>query len=642
MQNRFTIKDFLTVLVMALILLSVWLSMVQRDREWNRLLSIESRIGRMETALSEVQTQLDRGVVRTGAAARGDSSGPASVALDETWAVPGVAIEWQPMPGPATDPRAEPGFAVGGEFCELFEAQPAKLVPYLSQDVYGTRVLDRIVESLANFNPNTLVLRGELADAWQIDPSGLWIRAHINPLARFSDGSPLTAHDVVWTFHEFILNPEIDAVRTRSTMEDSFDKAVAINDQTVHFTFKKAVFTNVLTALGNGILPKAYYSQFTPTQINQSTGLAMGSGLFRLEQLPMGTEDLATQWTPGNDVVLQRSERYWGVRPSLDRLRFRTVKDEMARLVAFRNGEGSMMLPSSPQFNKVLREEPEFADDNFALKWINMRCGYSFIAWQCGARGNRTLPFSDKRVRQAMSMLLDRERMIRDIWEGIGVVSKGPMNPESPGSDPALKPWPYDPERAAALLAEAGWADRNEDGVLENAVGDQFEFEYTYATGGEISERLARFTKDSYARAGIRMNTRPVDWSRYQEILKMRDFDAITMGWGANAPESDPRQIYHTESIKEGGDNFVQWSCPEVDALIDQGRTTMDEATRMLVWQRFEAKVAEECPYTFIRVAPWLRFIKRDFGNVQPYRKGLEPQEFFHIGGSGSTPVTGS
>ena len=357
----------------------------------------------------------------------------------------------------------------------------------------------------------------------------------------------------------------------------------------------------------------------------------MGSGQFRMERLPAGPDQLDVQWTPGQDIVLVRNEQYWAEKPSLDRLRFRTVKDDLARLVAYRNGEGSMMFPTSPQFNKVLREEPDFEKTSYALKWTNMRCGYTFIAWQCGPRNGKLTPFTDKRVRRAMTHLLDRERMIRDIWDGIGIVAKGPVNPESPGSDPAVQPLAFDPEKAKALLAEAGWQDRNGDGVLEDGKGDPFEFEYTYATGGEISERLARFVKDSYAKAGIVVKTRPLDWSRYQEILKLRDFDAITMGWGANAPESDPRQIWHSESIKEGGDNFTQWSNKDCDALIEKGRRTMDEAERMQVWRQFEAVIAEDQPYTFVRVAPWLRFVKRDFGNVNTYKTGLQPEEFFRI-----------
>ncbi len=633
MQNRFGIKDFVFLVVLLVTLGSVWLSMVQKTRMELAQQSMSAKLADIEQQVAQVNRKLESG----GVVARGASAGTAAagngVSTDESWARPGVKVEHWAAPHCAIDPATIPGFAMGGEFTELFEAQPAKLTPYISSDVYSTRVLDRVCESLSSFDPKTLRMVGALADGWQIDPNGLWIRAHINPRARFSDGTPVTSEDVRWTYMDFINNPLIEAERARST-QDNLKEVKVVDGLTVDFMFKEAFFTNILIALGNPILPKHYYAKFEPSQINQGTGVTMGSGPFRLAKLPSGPEDLTNQWTPGQDVVLVRNEQYWAEKPSLERLRFKSIKDDLGRLVAFRNGEGSMMMPTSPQFNKVIKEEPEFEKSNYALKWTNMRCGYSFIAWQCGPRAGKGLtPFVDKRVRRAMTMLLDRERMIRDIWDGIGIVSKGPNNPESPASDPAVKPLPFDPEKGKALLAEAGWKDRDGDGILENEKGDKFTFEYTYATGGEISERLARFVKDSYGKAGIVVTTRPVDWSRYQELLKLRDFDAITMGWGANSPESDPRQIFHSESIKEGGDNFTQWVNKDCDALIEKGRRTMDEATRMEVWRQFEACIAEDQPYTFVRVAPWLRFVKKDFGNVNTYKTGLEPQEYFYISG---------
>ncbi|MFM1829728.1 MAG: hypothetical protein RLZZ558_68 [Planctomycetota bacterium] len=629
MRNGFGFKDLVMLVLLLAVAVSVWLSMVQRDRQWELLQRVDDRMAELERRLADMPSRPEPVAVARAAAGGGSR--------DASWARPGVAVQWQPPPAFATDPSGQPGFAPGGEFTEVFEAQPAKLVPYISTDVYGTRVIDSVCESLISLDPRTLTMRGRLADAWQVDPDGLWLRVHIRPEACFSDGSPVTAEDVRWTFKEFVLNPLIEAERARSLMDNISDVKV-INPSTVEFTFSKALFTNVLNAMGNPILSKRFYGQFEPGQINQATGVLLGSGPYRLERCPKGPADLDRQWTPGTDVVLVRNDRYWGPRSPLASRRFRSIKDDLARLVAFRNGEASMVIPTSPQFNKISSEEPQFAERAFMLKWVNMRCGYSFIAWQSGPRNGVLRPFHDVRVRRAMTMLLDRERMIRDIWDGIGIVSKGPMNPESPGSNPAVKPLPFDPDAAKALLAEAGWKDRDGDGVLENDKGEKFRFEYTYATGGEISERLARFVKDSYAKAGIEVSTRPVDWSRYQDLLKTRDFDAITMGWSANSPESDPRQIFHSESIKEGGDNFIQWSSPRVDALIEQGRSTMDEATRMLVWQEFEAAVAEEQPYTFVRVAPWLRLVSRDFGNVQTYRSGLQPEEFFAVHGGGAVP----
>jgi peptide/nickel transport system substrate-binding protein len=637
MNNRFGLKDLFQFVLLFVVLLLVGLSMVQKTRLELDVKSALSKLDEIEKQSAQLQRKVEQGfaerptvVVQQGGGGGGGSQ--AGAGANDAWARPGVKIERWSSPPPATDPTAQEGYAFGGEFTEIFEGQPAKLVPFIASDVYGTRVLDQVCESLGGFNPRTLKLEGHLAEAWQVDPDGLWIRARINPKARFGDGAPVTAEDVRWTYMDYILNPLVEAERFRSTM-DNLKEVKVIDEHSVEFVFKDALFTNVLTAFGIYILPKHYFSKFEPSQINQATGLIMGSGPFRIKNLPQGTNDLDVQWTPGQDVVLERNEMYWAEKPALDGMRFKSIKDELGRLVAFRNGEGSMIMPSSPQFNKVVSEEPDFVRENYALKWVNMRCGYAFIAWQAGLRAGKTeTPFSDKRVRRAMTMLLDREKMIRDIWDGIGIVAKGPMNPESPASDPAMKPLPFDPVQAQALLAEAGWNDRDGDGILENDKGDKFRFEYTYASSGEITERLARFVKSSFEKAGIIVTTRPVDWSRYQEILKLRDFDAITLSWGAAAPESDPRQIWHSESTREGGDNFVQWKNAEADRLIEKGRRTMDEAERMQVWRELEALIAEEQPYTFVRVSPWLRFVKREFGNVQTYRSGLEPQEFFKMG----------
>ena len=616
MNNRFGFKDFIQIVLLGAVLVLGWLQMVQQDRD--RVLQ-QDMLGK----LSAIEKQLSSG--RVSAPTRDGGATVAVASRDESWARPGVKIEWQEPWDFASDPRKVPGFQEGGEFTDLFEAQPAKITPFLGSDVYATRVCNRVCDSLGAYDPTTLRFVGTLADAWQQDPEGLWIRVHIRPDARFSDGEQVTAEDVRWTFKDFIFNPSIEAERTRSTL-DQIEEVKVLGPKTVEFVFNKALSFNMVAALGNYILPKHFYEKFEPAQLNSSTGLLMGSGPFRLERL-----DPSAQWSPGQDIVLVRNENHWGPRSPLDKVRFKVVNDDLARLVAYTNGEGDQTLPTSPQFVSKTKE-PDWDKNNQSLSWINMRSGYSFIAWNQGPRNGKPTPFGDKRVRQGLTLCLDREQMIRDIWEGIGVVAKGSVNPESPASDPKLKPWPFDPVKGKALLAEAGWKDRNGDGILENEKGEPFRIEFTRASGGEIYERISNFLKSSYSKVGIQIDTKVVDWSIMQEITKSRDYDALMMGWSASAPESDPRQIFHSESIKEGGDNFVQWRSAEADQLIDKIRLTLEYDARMQIWHEFEATLHDEQPYTFIRVAPWLRFVKKTIGNVHPYKTALEPWEFFRYG----------
>ena len=625
MNNRFGFKDFIQIVLAGAVLVLVWMSMLQRDREWVLQRDILEKLGAIEKKLAS-------GVVASAPVREGGSTLPAQ--RDASWARAGVPIAWQEPWGFASDPASQARFSEGGEFTEIFEGQPPKITPNIASDVYGRRVIDRVCDSLGAYDPRTLKFRGLLAAAWQQDPAGMWIRVRLRDGLRFSDGEPLTAEDVRWTFDDYIFNPSIEAERVRATL-DQIEDVKVIDPLTVEFVFNKSLSFNLEYTLGNYILPKHFYSKLQASQINSATGLLMGSGPFKLERL-----DVENQWAPGQDLVLVRNESHWGPRSPLERMRFKVVADSTSRLAAYQSNEGDMITPTSPQFVKKTKE-PGWDEKNQSLRWVNMRSGYSFICWNEGKNAGRQTPFGDKRVRQAMTLCLDRERMLKDIWEGVGVLSQGPVNPESPVFASDIKPWPFDPERGKALLAEAGWKDRNGDGILENEAGDVFEFEFIRPGSDEISERISTFIKDHYARVGIVMKVRPIDWAAMSDIMKARSFDALTMAWAASAPESDPRQIFHSESIKEGGDNFAQWNSPAADKAIDAIRLTIDFEKRRQAWKEFQAIIHDEQPYTFIRVAPWARFVKKEIGNVQMHKTGLEPWEFFRAAPAAAAPSAG-
>jgi peptide/nickel transport system substrate-binding protein len=530
---------------------------------------------------------------------------------------------WFDKPGFPHPPEEHPFFQSGGTFTEIFEGQPSTITAYRYADVYGRRLLDVVCDKLGEYDPETLKLRGVLAEAWQYDEGGRWLRVKLREDAVFSDGVPVTAEDVRFTFHDFIMNGDIEADRFRSTL-DNIEKVTALSDHVVEFTYKEPQFLNLSNALTLYIIPKHFYSRFTPVQINQGTGLLMGSGAYKLAKL-----DPDDQWRPGEDIVLTRNELYWGVRPPIETRRFFTVKESLTRLVQYLNGQGDMMRAQAEQYDLKTREK-DFNENHKAMAWSNMRAGYSFIAWQCGQRADGSdSPFSDKRVRRAMTHLLDRNQINEDIYKGLAKVATGTTPRSGPASNPAVTPWPHDTEKAKALLAEAGWVDRNGDGTLENEAGDEFEFQFTFAQGSEGTLRMVTYVKDQCASVGIRCVLRPIDWSILQDILNRRDFDAVTFAWSASAPESDPRQIWHSSQIDNQGDNWIQFNSPALDEQIDTIRTTIDFDQRMKHWHEFHAILHEEQPYTFILEIPWIRFVNRRIGNVHPVNTGLVINEFF-------------
>jgi peptide/nickel transport system substrate-binding protein len=631
MQNKFGLKDFVLMLLVSLIGVFLILSMVQDDRRWTQSQALETKIGSVEQQLARLENKIDEGVAVSsvlGGPSLMNGQGGTAVSQNADGSATdlmglGVNAESFPRPSFVSDPRGNDDYQRGGVFTEIFEAQPDKVTPILGEDVYGRRVQDLVCETLARFNPESLELEGVLAESWEYDSEGYWVRVKLRDNIRFSDGVEITAEDVRWTFHDYINNPELETESLRSIMIQ-IDHIDVLSEKVVEIHFVEPDAYNLQAALIFYILPKHFYSTFTPKQINQATGLTMGSGPYKFAEL-----DPDNQWSPGQTVVLVRNEQYWGPKPAIDERRFLSITDDTARLTAFKNGEGSMILPTSPQFVDMV-SRPDWAEQAYSLKWLNMRSGYSFVAWQCGPKGGEgeLTPFADKRVRQAMTLNLDRELMVRDIWSGLDDVAVGPVNPPSPAANPEIEPWPYDPDRAKVLLAEAGWIDRDGDGFLENERGDIFEFEFIRASGGGTAERMQKYIVDRCAAIGIRCVPKIVDWSLYNQILKTRDFDAIVLGWSASAPESDPTQIWHTNSIQNQGHNFIQWDAGQ-DVFIDKIKATLDFDERMDVFHDFHSLVHEEQPYTFIRVAKWKRFISKDFLNVHPYPKGLEQGEYY-------------
>lgn len=624
MQNSFGLKDLIVITLILGVVVSIWIAIFQDDRRWDQTQEANDRLESLERQLVRLEQQIkDRPVVV--AAQPGGQASPAAV----PWARDGVDITVSEPWGFTTNPYDDPDLVTGGEFVEIYEGQPPKLTPFTYSDVYGRRVADLVTESLGWYDPNTLKMRGRLAEAWQYDPGGEWLRVKVRDEARFSDGAPVLAEDVRWTYEDLIFNEQIEAERFRSVYSAIEDVEVVGDPATskiVEFTFKSPRFDNFEQAMGFKVLPKHIYEPWieSPTQFNQSTGLTVGSGPFRF-----ATVSPDSQWSPPSDIVLVRNEQYWGPRPPLDSYRITVISDYTTKLIAYNSGRGDMMRPNSQQFVEQ-RADSRFLENHDLRLWYNMRGGYSFIAWQCGPRnGDRLTPFHDKRVRQAMTYMIDRDKIRRDISKNLVRPATGPFLSSTPQANPDIEPYPYDPERGLELLAEAGWMDRDGDGKLEDEDGNPFTFEFTFSNGSESTLQMANSMKADFARSGIDMQLRTIDWSVLVDILNRRDFDAITFAWSASTPESDPYQIWHSDNIDNQGDNFIQWGNEDADRLIEQGRETLDFDERMKVWHELHSVYHEEQPYTFMNEIPWVRFTTKRSGNVQEYNSGLEYFEFW-------------
>jgi peptide/nickel transport system substrate-binding protein len=597
MQKRSNTRDWVLYLLVSLVILLVALAMYQIDRQWLKLADMQATMAEQAKDMRELRTAVASGAIHPQAGG-GKAAGT------------GVAPAFQR----AFAASQQPDYAQGDWSVNAFATNLKTITPLVSTDAYASDVQSYVQESLISRNPETLAWEGLIAKSWQVSADGLTITFQMRDDVTFSDGTPLTADDVVFTFN-FIMTDAIQAPRERAYYEKIKD-VKANGKYEVVFTYKEPYFEALSLAGSMGIFPKHFYGPYLkqPQAFNESKGLLMGSGPYRLPD-PKG-------WTPDKgNVELVRNERYWGdVQPSYNRILWKIIQNDSARLVTYRNGEIDAYSARPVEYAQ-LKGDPQIMGKSQNFEYMPATVGYSYIGWN-QVRNGKPTRFADKRVRQAMSYLSDVDRIIKDIFLDYGEPAVSPFSPISAQHDPALQPYKFNVEKARALLKEAGYEDRNKDGVLEDKDGKPFEFKLMYLESNEDTKRMVLLLKDLYASAGVKLVPFPQEWSVMLDVLDKKDFDAISLGWTSGL-ETDIYQMFHSSQAKTNGDNFISYKNPELDKLIDKARATVDEATRMPLWQQAERIMYEDQPYTFLFRRKTLAFIDKRIANIQMTKIGL-------------------
>ncbi|HRP97624.1 MAG TPA: ABC transporter substrate-binding protein, partial [Rhodocyclaceae bacterium] len=455
-----------------LVVVLLVLVMIQVDRQWQRMAEMTrimqeqaEDIRRTRGVLREIEQVLRSGQVAV--AGRAPAPAPAAAAADG----PPDAFER------ARRAAAQPDYAPGDWLMLAFGTGLRTITPLVSSDAYAAEVQSYVIESLLVRDPESLEWRGLVAEDWTISDDGMKITFRLRRDVSFSDGRPLTARDVAFTF-EFIMNEAIAAPRSRAYLS-KIERVTARDDYTVEFVFAEPYFNSLQLAGTMEILAEHFYRRYLddPRTFNESRGLLLGSGPYRLAD--------PERWTPDQGrVELERNPRYWGpVDGSFDRIVWRVIENDSARLTTFRNQDIDVYGARPREYQQLL-DDADLRARTQHFEYMSPTAGYNYIAWN-QQRGDAPTRFADARVRRAMSHMTDVGRIIDEVLLGYAEPAVSPFSPRSPQHDASLAPIEYNLERARALLAEAGFADRDGDGIIEGADGRPFEFELTFFQDNE-------------------------------------------------------------------------------------------------------------------------------------------------------------
>lgn len=484
-------------------------------------------------------------------------------------------------------------------------AEPGTLNPVTATDAYSGRVNDYIYESLLRRDPKTLELVPVLAESWEISEDRLTYTFHLRKDVRWQDGTPFTARDVLYSF-ERINDPAVDAAHLRNYYRD-IEKLEILDEHTLRYRYRMPYFRALEFCGGIPIVPAHVFKEgddFNQHPIGRSP---LGTGPYRF-----------VRWDTGKEIVLERNEAYWGTKPHIKRIVFKIITDNTVALHVLKKGGLDLMSLRPIQWVKQTGSA-RFQERFQKLKYYLP--SYTYIGW------NQRKPyFDDRRVRRAMTLLLDREMILQRLLFGLGTVVSGTFYVNSPEYNKSVTPLPYDPNQARALLKEAGWEDHDGDGVLDRD-GVPFRFEFLISAGSLFAEQLATILQQNLKNVGILVTIRKLEWAVFIQKIQSHEFDACTLGWSLGW-ETDPYQLWHSSQADKGS-NFIGFQNAEADRLIEEARREFDPVKRRALYHRFHEILHEEQPYTFLFTLEAMVAVDRRFENVHVYPMGLEPREWW-------------
>ena len=492
--------------------------------------------------------------------------------------------------------------AYGDTFIESLTGNISGLIPNVLSDSASFEIGSMLYSGLITRDKDLNII-GELAESWTFSQDCLDLTFNLRRNVRWHDGRPFTAADVVFTY-ETMIHP-----KTPTAYREDF-KAVADvaapDPYTVRVHYRQP-YAKALQSWGLWMLPRhlleSYVREGRLREAPQNRSNPVGTGAYRFGE-----------WKPGEKVVLVANPDYFEGRPHLGRVVYRIIPSQATIFLELKAKGVDAAGLTALQFKRQT-EYPAFRKAYH--KYEYPANAYTYLGFNL-----KDPRFADRRVRQAIAHAINKRELIDGVLLGLGREATGPYKPGTWAHNPDVPTYPYDMAKARALLADAGWTETNADGVLVR--NDQpFTFELLTNQGNDERKKVAEIVQASLKELGIQVDIRVIEWaSLLKEYIKKRRFEAIILGWGIGL-DPDQYEIWH--SSKTGPDelNHISYANPEVDALLEQGRTSCRQAERKKFYDRLQTILAEDQPIVFLYFRDALPVVSSRVRGIVPAPSGI-------------------
>jgi peptide/nickel transport system substrate-binding protein len=458
------------------------------------------------------------------------------------------------------------------------------------------RMFLHLVEEQPDFQEHPPTLKPQLAESYEFSPDHKVLTFHLRDGVVWSDGVPITAEDVRWTW-QAQTHPDVgwEGAETKRWIQD----VEVVDPRTVRFHFKQAYAKQLLDANEGFILPKHAWGKIPFSQWRQS------GDWFRQNLVVSGPFTLASL-EPQQQAVLARNDRYYekGL-PYLDRVVMRQVPDQAAGFTQLLSGDLDFIAQIAPADVPRVKAAPQLELIAF---WANL---YVATMW------NNDHPlFNDPEVRRALTLAIDRQTIVDTLLGEFGRVADSPIMNTVWAHDDTIRPWPYDPAEAGRILAAKGWKDTDGDGVLDKG-GRPFAFELVANAGNQLRTDATVMIQDQLKKVGIRATPRQVEFNTLIDQITEGKFEATVFGYTLDT-SLDLTGNLHSQSIGPTGNNGARYRNPEVDRLLLEALAQTDQLAMKPYLDRIQQLVHRDQPMTFLWESKRLAAVNKRVQDAKP------------------------
>ncbi|MDZ4744089.1 MAG: ABC transporter substrate-binding protein [Verrucomicrobiota bacterium] len=540
-----------------------------------------------------------------------------------------IFVDRNPIPEDAVMVKSQPG-KFGGVYLSATFGDPKTFNPVMAEESSSTDIIGFVFKGLTEYNSKTQQAEPSLAKSWEVAADQKTWTFHLRKGIKWSDGTPLTADDVVFTFNDVIYNPKIvNRERDYLSIDGKPFTVTKIDDETVQIVTPD-IYAPLTTFIGTSILPKHKLEQavkegkFESTWgVNAALTDIVGTGPYTIES-----------YIPGQRTVLTRNPHYWKVNtlkerlPYINKIVFNVVPDMNAVLMRFLAGE-SYDLGVRPEDVATVKKKVDESgkitmidrgpSTTINFLWFNMNQGKNPKTQKPFVDSVKLKWFQNQKFRQAVSHSINRNGIIQSVLLGLGTPLWGIKNEADKWNNPNVRKYPYDLDAARKLLQEAGFK-YNAQGKLLDESGNPVAWTLLTNQGNNTREQIGNILVEDFQKLGMDVQLKTVDFNALvNKITDTYDYDAIMLGLGGGAP--DP---VSSMSVLMSSGRMHQWypnqktpATPweaRIDELMQKQLKTLDEKKRREYFDEVQMIMSEESPYIYTvtpqSYAAYYNFIK--------------------------------